>query len=54
MEEACYLADRVLILTNKPASVKEDLAITMSRPRDIAAPEFVEKRSYVEGAIKWW
>ena len=54
VEEACYLADRVLILTNKPASVKEDLALTMPRPRDIASPEFIEKRVHVENAIKWW
>ena len=54
VEEACYLADRVLILSNKPASVKEDLALTMPRPRDIASPEFIEKRVHVENAIKWW
>ena len=54
VEEACYLADRVLILSNKPACVKEDLALTMPRPRDIAAPEFIEKRVHVENAIKWW
>lgn len=54
VEEACYLADRVLILSNKPASVKEDLTLDMPRPRDIAAPDFVEKRVHVEEAIKWW
>lgn len=54
VEEACYLADRVLILTNKPASVKEDLKIDMPHPRDIASPEFIEKRTYVENMIKWW
>lgn len=54
VEEACYLADRVLILSNKPASVKEDLQLDMPRPRDIASPEFVEKRVHVENAIKWW
>lgn len=54
VEEACYLADRILILTNKPASVKEDLHLDMPHPRDIAAPEFIETRSYVESAIKWW
>ena len=54
VEEACYLADRILILSNKPASVKEDLRLDMPRPRDIASPAFVEKRVYVENAIKWW
>lgn len=45
---------RVLILTNKPASVKEDLSLHMPRPRDIASPEFIENRIHVENAIKWW
>ncbi len=54
VEEACYLADRVLILTNKPASVKEDLHLDMERPRDIASEEFIKVRSHVEDAIKWW
>lgn len=54
VEEACYLADRVLILTNKPASVKEDLHLDMPRPRDIASPEFIRVRTHVEEAIKWW
>ena len=54
VEEACYLADRVLILSNKPASVKENLALDMPRPRDIASPAFIEKRVHVEDAIKWW
>lgn len=54
VEEACYLADRILILTNKPASVKEDLLIEMPRPRDIASDEFISKRVHVEEAIKWW
>lgn len=54
VEEACYLADRVLILTNKPASVKEDLHLDMPRPRDIASPEFIRVRTHVEETIKWW
>ena len=54
VEEACYLADRVLILSNKPASVKEDVALNMPRPRNIASSEFIEQRIHIEDAIKWW
>ena len=54
VEEACYLADRVLILSNKPARVKEDLCLDMERPRDIASEEFLKVRTHVENAIKWW
>ena len=54
VEEACYLADRVLILSNKPARVKENLCLDMERPRDIASEEFLKVRTHVENAIKWW
>ncbi len=54
VEEAVYLAERVLILTNKPATVKEDLRIDLPRPRDVTSPEFVQIRRHVTDAIKWW
>lgn len=54
VEEACYLADRVLILSQKPASVKESLELDLPRPRDITSPKFIEYRTYVEAKIKWW
>lgn len=53
-EEACYLADRVLILSQKPASVKESLELDLPRPRDITSSKFIEYRTYVEAKIKWW
>lgn len=54
VEEAIYLAQRVLILSQKPASVKEDLAIDLPRPRDIASKQFIEYRSHIVNMIKWW
>ena len=54
VEEACYLADRILILSNKPASVKEDLHLEIARPREIASEVFIRIRTHVEEAIKWW
>ena len=39
IEEAVYLAERVLILTNKPAKIKEQVNIDLPRPRDVTAPE---------------
>ncbi len=32
IEEAVYLAERVLILTNKPATIKEEVAVDLPRP----------------------
>lgn len=53
-EEAVYLADRILVLSQKPASVKEDIKVDLPRPRDISSPEFIKVRSYVTDMIKWW
>ena len=53
-EEAVYLADRILVLSQKPATVKEDIEVDLPRPRDISSPEFIKMRSYVTDMIKWW
>ena len=41
IEEAVYLGNRIMILTNKPTTVKETILDDLPRPRDIAAPEFM-------------
>ena len=43
-----------MILTNNPTTVKETVDNTMPRPRDIAAPEFIDLRNRVTERIKWW
>ena len=54
VEEACYLADRVLVLSQKPASVKESIEIDLPRPRDIMAQGSINYRTHIEKQIKWW
>lgn len=54
VEEAVYLGERILVLTNKPATIKEEILVDIPRPRNIAAPEFVEIRNRVTSLIKWW
>ncbi len=54
IEEAVYLAERIIILTNKPTTIKEDFKIDLPRPRDITDPEFIKIRQYVTEQIKWW
>ena len=54
IEEAVYLGQRIMILTNKPTTVKETVDNNMPRPRDIAAPEFIDLRNRVTERIKWW
>ena len=54
VEEAVYLAERVLILSQKPASVKESIEIDLPRPRDITSKKFIEYRTHIVDMIKWW
>jgi len=40
IEEAIYLADRIVVMTYRPGTVKRDLMVELPRLRDAAAPEF--------------
>lgn len=54
IEEAVYLAEKCLVLSQKPTFVKTELVIDLERPRDIADPRFVAYRQQVTDMIKWW
>lgn len=54
VEEAVYLADRILVLTNKPATIREDFAVDLPRKRDVTSPQFIEIRKHITEMIKWW
>lgn len=54
IEEAVYLADRCLILSQKPTTIKEEVEIRMPHPRDVASEEFIRLREYITEQIKWW
>ena len=47
IEEALYLADRIVLLTNYPAQVKEIYDINLPRPRDTVSPEFLRLRKII-------
>jgi NitT/TauT family transport system ATP-binding protein len=40
IEEAIYLADRIVVMTYRPGTVKRDIMVELPRMRDPAAPEF--------------
>ncbi len=42
IEEATQLADRVLVLSNRPATVRQELRINTLRPRNSTDPEVIE------------
>jgi len=40
IEEAIYMADRIVVMTYRPGTVKRDILVDLPRMRDPAAPEF--------------
>ncbi len=54
VEEAVYLGERIMVLTNKPTKVKTILPCDLPRPRDVTTTDFVDVRNEVTDLIKWW
>jgi len=54
IEEAVYVSQRILIMSNKPTTIKEEVTVDLPRPRDVTDPRFIEIRKYVTEQIKWW
>lgn len=54
IEEAVYIAERVIVLTNKPTTIKKELNIDLPHPRDVTDPNFVKIRDEITELIKWW
>lgn len=54
IEEAVYLAERTVVLTELPAHVKAVIPIDLPRPRDYTDPEFVKIRRHITNLVKWW
>jgi NitT/TauT family transport system ATP-binding protein len=55
IREAVLLADRVLVMTRRPAAVVEDLRVPFARPRDMSlvdTPEFTRLCSHLRGLIE--
>lgn len=51
VEEAIYLADRIVVLHNKPTSVKKEYVVDIPRPRDYTSPEFLALREEITNAL---
>jgi ABC-type nitrate/sulfonate/bicarbonate transport system ATPase subunit len=55
LEEAVYLSDRILVMTPKPTTIKQEVSVHhLPHPRHIADPEFVRIRRQVTDLVKWW
>jgi len=51
VEEALTLADRVVVLTPRPARVQAELAVGLPRPRDVTAAELVTLKARLLGLL---
>jgi len=51
IEEALYLADRILVLTNCPTKVKAEYQIELPRPRDYTDPKFLKLRKEISEIV---
>jgi len=54
VEEAVYVAERILILSNKPTTIKAEVKVDLPRPRSVIDPNFVAIRKQVTDLIRWW
>ncbi len=51
IEEAIFLADRVVVMTPGPGRIESDNRLSLPRPRDISSPEFNEIRRDMAGKL---
>ncbi len=51
IEESIYLADRVVVMTYRPGTVKRIVPVTLPRPRDPASAEFNELKREISGLV---
>ncbi|MFW5499345.1 MULTISPECIES: ABC transporter ATP-binding protein [unclassified Maridesulfovibrio] len=47
VDEAIYLADRIVIMSSRPGRIRKVLEVDMERPRSRAIPEFGELTDYI-------
>lgn len=51
IEEAIYLADRIVVMTYRPGTVKRDITVTLARSRDPSTPEFNALKRELSGLV---
>ena len=54
IEEAVYVAERILVLSPKPTNIKAEVKVDLPHPRNMIDPAFVEIRKKVTDLIRWW
>jgi NitT/TauT family transport system ATP-binding protein len=47
IEESVHLADRVLVMSKRPATIKEIVPVDLPRPRDMDSPGYIQTRDRI-------
>jgi NitT/TauT family transport system ATP-binding protein len=47
IEESVQLADRVIVMTSRPAGIKAEMPVLLPRLRDLDAPEYLKLRDQI-------
>ncbi|HEX7419503.1 MAG TPA: ABC transporter ATP-binding protein [Thermoanaerobaculia bacterium] len=51
IEESVQLADRVVVMSQRPAHIRRDIVIDIPHPRDISAPRYIQLRDQLFAEI---
>ena len=51
VEEAVYMADRIIVLTTKPGTISKEVQVDLPRPRDPRSPELYKLVDDITGLI---
>ncbi len=52
IEEAIYLADKIILLSNCPSTIREEFTVDLSRPRSYVSPDFLELRRKITSVME--
>src|SRR5438270_2882449 len=47
IDEAIYMSDRIVMMTQRPGRIERTIPIELDRPRDRTSPEFLKLRSEI-------
>jgi ABC-type nitrate/sulfonate/bicarbonate transport system ATPase subunit len=47
IDEAIYMSDRILVMTQRPGRIEQTIPVTLDRPRDRSSAEFLHLRGHI-------
>ncbi len=51
IDEAVQLASRVLVMSRRPATIRQAVEIDLPRPRDLNSPAYLKRREQIFAAM---